>query len=1691
VQPGTLLAEVEISKLKPVLFCCCIASVCPQDQSLTLYEDEMTNQPNPGQEPEPSRKPRSRPLLLRRTTVALGTIVVTGVVGGVWWGRMFVYENLAPLVEKNLSESLKRPVQLGRVERFSLNSLQLGASSIPATPNDPDQVTIEAVGVYFDPLKLLFTRKLSLDVRLIKPSAYIEQEKDGLWLSTAISEEEKQGPVRTELQTLKLEDATLVLVPYPKPGNKKLPVRIQQADGTVRFFDRNERITYEATAQSVTGGKFEIAGETLRSQDLTKIELQFQNQLASEVDRLVRLPVNLLSGRLNGNITLQLRPDEKLPLLNGTARFSDITLAIPQVPQRFTNAQGGLQFRDRIIRLDNVRTAYGKIPILANGSFDPQGSFDLTAKMQPVSLATVVDTLNVQLPFPASGRAVADLRVTGPVLRPILSGTARTLGRSRLDKVDLSAASAQFALNTAVSTLAIRNIQATPVVGGTVTGNGTVKLGDRGGIVLDFQARNVPGDALARVYGANLPNNIAIGQVAANAQIFGPPTAIQTVVRWQAPQATYPARGEVVVANGVTLLRNTVLNVAGGTVTARGQAANGRWQGFVQASQVPLNRFSPDLRGALSTVNEVAVSGTLDSFSPSNVRANGNVYFSQGIALVEQPLTAAFRWNGDRILVDNAITPGFNTGAAGVQAEGAIAVRLEGAGAPAITGLDLAVQARGYNLRDLPIALPNNIQLAGAADFVGNLTGTPTAPNVIGSRGRNSLTLRNFALNGNRFESPLIGNLVYKAGQGTDLYVSGRQDVLALRTDANNQPIAFNIRQGENIASGRQQNGALIVDSNSFSLGLLGNLAAGSGVVLPPIAGTVRTQGLRVNLRDQSVVGRIEIDNPLIDPLSRRIAAGENRYSTPKFGTLQGSKFIGDIRYQNGVATLSNGELQQGEIRNGKFEVTSRFLVDGRFTTGADPQITANLTIAEGSRIQDVLRTVQLYDVTDVTALFADPDEPIAEDIDPATLEPTPAGLPDASLNTQLRRLSEVEAILERQRQQRRDAAIPGLNELQGGISGKASIEGSLKTGFDLQADFQGKDWQWGTYKFEQVAINVGEGSQLEGGMISLLPLRFQFDDAVISFSGTAGAGQQSAQLRLENFPIEVLTRFVPPEQLGALPVTVTGDLNATATLSGTLSDPQVIGSVELVDAALSNKRIQSAQGSFSFIDDRLDFGSNVFVEGPEPVRFVGNLPIPLPFTEARPTGEVRLQLDVKNEGLAVLNLFSPQVSWVSGAGQVQLRVDGNLLQPVATGFVQLTDATVAVQALAANDPNDRLLTGINSRATFEGGVIRVQEFRGDYRRGGSVTAQGVVPLLSTGDLKPEDIPLTVALRNIALNLRGLYEGGVNGDIAVTGTAFNPRIGGEIRLADGQILLPDPAATATAGGSGDGAIADQAETEFNNLRLTLGDRIRVTKQPILNFVAQGSLTINGSLNDIRPQGTINLRSGQVNLFTTQFVLERGYPQTAEFVPQQGLDPNLNVRLIASVSEVTRTRLPSETLPSEILDNPTPTSNLGSLQSIRIQARIDDAPASQLADNLELTSSPARTEEEIVSLLGGGFVATLGQGTDSTLGLANLAGSALLTNIQGVIGNTLGLSEFRLFPTLTPSDEARGESTLGLAAEAGIDITRSLSVSVLRILTADQPTQFGLRYRVNDKVRVRSFTDFTRDSGAIVEFETRF
>ncbi|MDB9355118.1 translocation/assembly module TamB domain-containing protein, partial [Nodularia spumigena CS-587/03] len=127
--------------------------------------------------------------------------------------------------------------------------------------------------------------------------------------------------------------------------------------------------------------------------------------------------------------------------------------------------------------------------------------------------------------------------------------------------------------------------------------------------------------------------------------------------------------------------------------------------------------------------------------------------------------------------------------------------------------------------------------------------------------------------------------------------------------------------------------------------------------------------------------------------------------------------------------------------------------------------------------------------------------------------------------------------------------------------------------------------------------------------------------------------------------------------------------------------------------------------------------------------------------------------------------------------------------------------------------------------------------------------------------------------------------------------------------------------------------------------------------------------------------------------------------------------------------------------------------------------------------------------------GGGFVGGEGGG-NTTLGLINIASSAVFSNFQSAfneIGSSFGLSELRIFPTIVSNnpEAGRSNSTLELAAEAGIDVSPKVSISSIKILTANDPFQWGVNYRINNEIRLRASTNLEYDSRAVVEFQRRF
>ena len=65
--------------------------------------------------------------------------------------------------------------------------------------------------------------------------------------------------------------------------------------------------------------------------------------MATKIERLIKLPLNIQRGRVDGDLKVQLRPNQPVSL-QGTAQLEKVTAKIAQVPQKFTNTQGMLTF---------------------------------------------------------------------------------------------------------------------------------------------------------------------------------------------------------------------------------------------------------------------------------------------------------------------------------------------------------------------------------------------------------------------------------------------------------------------------------------------------------------------------------------------------------------------------------------------------------------------------------------------------------------------------------------------------------------------------------------------------------------------------------------------------------------------------------------------------------------------------------------------------------------------------------------------------------------------------------------------------------------------------------------------------------------------------------------------------------------------------------------------------------------------------------------------------------------------------------------------------------------------------------------------------------------------------------------------------------------------------------------------------
>ncbi len=1148
------------------------------------------------------------------------------------------------------------------------------------------------------------------------------------------------------------------------------------------------------------------------------------------------------------------------------------------------------------------------------------------------------------------------------------------------------------------------------------------------------------------------------------------------------------------------------LGQGGGILLATGETQQGQWKAGVKGDQIALSRFSqlvesqipeltaslrqnglleqaenmPLLRGLLNT--EIIGQGNIAAFNPSTIRALGQLRLTE-LPIIKQPFDAIASWNGQQINIQKAETPGFST-------DGLVGVEFQGNGIPQLSNLNLNIRVNNFDLQsplaqNLLTALPPEVTtgdsplVAGIVNFNGKLTGTLSTLNLNGN-----LRLNNFALRDVTFDPILAGTVNISPGQQVNIALAGEQDKIELVLDDQYLPVSFLVKRDESLLIGQSQGNNLNVSLEQFPLQTLS---------LAPLA------ELDIGLLKGIASGELTISNLASFNVNKIGVTGNIAVQNPTLGYIEADSFIGNINYKNGIAELTNAELKKGITQ---VLINTQANVSEILASLSNPQ-TQNLStvsnqfqgtikIPQGS-LQDVLTALKIFNLEDLARGLKPPNYATATEVTPVQIRLSE----DATLLQQLRRFAEIRALLQQSIQAAAEEPLPPLKDLQGKFSGEIAFQGSIPSGIQANATVKGQDWNYGKYIANQFLLEAN----FADNVLRVEPVQLRSGEALYDFRGQLNLANQqpSGQLRVKNIRLEEIEKIVD------LPnVDLTGQLNIRASVGGTLENPQSSGELTLLEATVNGDPVQEAQSSFSYNNARLRFGGSLLVTETDPIAFKGTLPFKLPFAKVSPESDlVDVRVEIKDEGLAVINLLNPELDWQEGKGLVELRIHGTLQQPEAggikldlqpEGLFKIQDAVLTARSL------EQSIVGLSGTALFTGDRIQVKDIQGELKgdKGtGNILLSGVLPVSHPFTANDPDLqtPLQLGLNQLTLNLPDLYKGNASGVITITGTALKPKLGGEVILSQGRVILPSQE-TATLPTDTTTTPQPPVNVSLNGLKLTLADNIQVMTPPILdapliNFDAKGTIQLNGSvanINDIRPQGTIELTGGQVNLYTSQLRLDRGYPQRAIFVPSEGLDPILDVRLVTRVPEAVRFVSSPSAFPSEQTEALSP-SRFGTVRTIRIVAIVRGA-ASEINDIIKLQSSPPRSQNELLALLGGSVIQ--GIQDDSTLVLANIASTGLFGRLQRNIINATGLTEFRIYPSRVAERGSSGKaSALGVGIEVGLDVTDNVYVSLSRVLASQQPFLFNINYRLNDNLLLRGVTNFNNESEVRFEYETRF
>ncbi len=239
-------------------------------------------------------QPRKRCLTLCGWGV---TVVLLGLGGGTVAGGFLIQRNLNPMVEKQLSHFLNRPVELGSLQSFSFNYIRFGQTELLPTSTDPAKVSMSALKISYNPLQYIINRQLDIDVTAIKPSAYLEEGKQGNWLITPFNKLNPNNPIK--LKSLGVEDGQAIAVSRSHTGEKEAPINLKNLSGKIKIVNDKDQVKFKVSSNLVDRGQLSISGLFKGEEKEIHLLVRGHQINAKEISQFLPLPIQLEKGKID------------------------------------------------------------------------------------------------------------------------------------------------------------------------------------------------------------------------------------------------------------------------------------------------------------------------------------------------------------------------------------------------------------------------------------------------------------------------------------------------------------------------------------------------------------------------------------------------------------------------------------------------------------------------------------------------------------------------------------------------------------------------------------------------------------------------------------------------------------------------------------------------------------------------------------------------------------------------------------------------------------------------------------------------------------------------------------------------------------------------------------------------------------------------------------------------------------------------------------------------------------------------------------------------------------------------------------------------------------------------------------------------------------------------------------------------